>query len=393
MRSRTLVPFAAACLAAALCAAAALTGCRSGLAQAGRDSILVVSYNVHNLFDAHDDGAEYPEFRSAAGWTAALYRSRLERVAEALVSAAASGRGPGAQTSPGRGPGPGAASGARAGHALPASRAAYPDIVCLQEIENERILADLAAGPLSPGGYGHLAIAPAEGSAVNCGLLSRLPLVAVRSHALEGRAGKAARRVLEAEVEAGGRRLVVLVCHWKSRIEGDEETEGLRRESAALVRSRVARLLAADPAAEVLVCGDFNEGPDEYLRAGRRYATAFMPADEAASCPGSGRQSLLVTFDRSRATDGPGELALFSPWGQSEGYSYCYRGERERLDGFLLSPGLLDVCGLGYGAFEVCDRPFLLDPKGSPLAWSSASAVGYSDHLPIALRLELLGGP
>jgi len=180
--------------------------------------------------------------------------------------------------------------------------------------------------------------------------------------------------------------LTVFVLHWKSRVEGAEATEGERREAAALLAGRVERILAADPDAELLACGDFNESPDEYLRVGRRYPTALLPEAEAVGAPAAKR--LLVAFVPDRAGGEGSEPVLFSPWAESEGYSYSYKGKRERLDGFLLAPGLLDGRGLSYRGFSVVDAGFLLDAEGAPLAWSSSSATGYSDHLPVLLVLE-----
>jgi hypothetical protein len=78
-------------------------------------------------------------------------------------------------------------------------------------------------------------------------------------------------------------------------------------------------------------------------------------------------------------------VTLYSPWAGSEGFSYIFDGEQERLDGFLLGPALLDGQGLEFASFMVSMESSLLDGKGEPLAWNGSS--GFSDHLPIALTL------
>jgi hypothetical protein len=243
-------------------------------------------------------------------------------------------------------------------------------------------------------------MAPAEGSPINNGILTRLPVRCVRAHALASDAGKGGapgRKLLEAELEAGGLPLVVLVCHWKSKLEGAALTEGARREAAALVRGIVSRRIAGGRAA-VLVCGDFNESPDEYIRAGRRYPTALMPAGEPKADLDGAVPRLLLTTRRAEAGWREGEIILFSPWGESQGFSYAFRDERARIDGFLLSPALVagmspgeKGAGLRYASFSVMDSAFLLDTAGMPRPWSSATATGYSDHLPILLSLEMPG--
>ena len=342
--------------------------CSNPLSPSGGDSITIVAYNVKSLFDAVDNGPEFPEFSVARGrWDDARYRMRLANAAAAVLAAVPRGAG------------------------LPG-----PDLLCLEEIENEGVLEALRSGPLSAARYRYAAVAPAEGGPFSDCVLSRLPIVSTRCHAATTPGGRVGRDLLEVELEAKGGRLVLLSCHWKSKSGGGEETEEARREEAALVRGRAAALLSAGPGAALVVCGDFNESPDEYLRVDRRYATALMPVEEVhrGAAPSAGGslplRRLLVASTPALALPLEGEVVLFSPWAASAGYSYSYsyRGSRERLDGFLLSPGLLGEGGLRFKAFAVAAAPFLLDAKGDPLAWPGSGASGYSDHLPVLLELE-----
>lgn len=333
--------------------------CSTSLSPSGGSSVSIVAYNVESLFDATDDGPEFPEFSVAKGrWDDARYKVRLANAAAAVLAAAPAWDNP-----------PG------------------PDVLCLEEVENGRVLEDLRSGPLSSSRYRYAAIAPAEGGPFSVCALSRLPILASACHGASTPAGRVGRDVLELDLDAGGRRLVVLVCHWKSKSGGDEETEADRREEAALVRSRVAARMAADPAVDLVVCGDFNESPDEYLRVNRRYETALMPIEEARARVGPAAR-LLVAAEPGLALPLEGEVVLYSPWEKTGGFSYSYRGKRERLDGFLLSPGLLDSSGLSFSSFAPACAAFLFDAKGAPLAWSGSGVAGYSDHLPILLRLE-----
>jgi endonuclease/exonuclease/phosphatase family metal-dependent hydrolase len=333
--------------------------CRSPLSPSDGDTISIVAYNVKSLFDDVDDGPEFAEFSVARGrWDSARYRLRLSNLAAAVLAAAPPG---------GRPPG--------------------PDILCLEEIENDRVLEALRAGPLSSGRYVYAAMAPAEGGPFSVCLLSRLPITSVSCHALQTPSGRAGRDLLEVELSVKGRRLLVFVCHWKSKSGGPEETEVARREEAALLRGRAEARLAADPGLAFLACGDFNEGPEEYLRVGRSYATALMPLEEADGGGQAASPSRLLVSS-SLPLPPRGELVLFSPWAETGGYSYSYHGSRERLDGFLLGPGLLGSTGLRYKEFSVASAPFLLDAQGNPLAWPGSGASGYSDHLPILLVLE-----
>ncbi|MCE1195837.1 hypothetical protein LWX53_05005, partial [bacterium] len=190
----------------------------------------------------------------------------------------------------------------------------------------------------------------------------------------------------------GEARLTVFVCHWKSRREGPAVTEPARRAASALAAARVAEAAAADPGACLIVCGDFNESPDEFSRVKGRYATALMPAP-GEGAPASGEESpeawsegvLKVARNKRSAACGAGGATLYSPWALSDGFSYVFDGERERLDGFLLGPTLLDGEGLEFSRFAASGDEKLLDGEGEPAAWNGSS--GYSDHLPILLVL------
>jgi len=355
--------FAAAVIAACLSLA---VSCCAPIAPGARTDadtpILIMSWNVLSLFDPVDDGDEYAEYSVDRGtWSEAKYRARLDALAEVILRAGDSGR---------RGP-PG------------------PDILCLVEIEKKSILDDLAKGPLARCGYRHRAFAKAEGSAIGLGILSRLPLEGARAWGLDLGGGRE-RPILEARFSKSGQPFAVLVNHWKSKLEGAEVTEASRIESARLLSRIVAEGKATSPGLVAIACGDFNESPDEQARVGGRYPTAFMPA--AATVPGSvglaGRGSLAAAdVDNNEPI---GSFIGFSPWDDSEGYSYSYRGNRERIDGFVLSPELLDGRGLDYLDFEVLDKG-LVDDTGAPIPWSNSKASGWSDHLPILLEIVARG--
>jgi len=331
--------------------------------------LTIVSYNAHNLFDDVDDGGEYPEFKLDSGkWNTRLYEKRLVAAATAICSFSSDG-------------------------------GEMPDLICLQEIENEKVLKDLAAGPLRKGGYRWLALGGPVDSAVKCGILSRFPPESVRAHSLAGaREFGSGRDMVETTVSLGadGPRLTIFICHWKSRREGEEETETARRLASKLAASRVAEIAEADPDRGIIVCGDFNESPDEFSRVGRKYPTAFMPnpLDLARGLAQNGHEVpeewfgevIRVAAVPAGASLGDGEVTLYSPWMGADGFSYVFDGEKERLDGFLLSPSLVDGQGVEYAGFMVSGEPALLNESGEPAVWNGSS--GFSDHLPIALRIS-----
>lgn len=125
------------------------------------------------------------------------------------------------------------------------------------------------------------------------------------------------RKPLAAEIEAGGRRLFVVVAHLASKggddpLFGDRQppvprSEVQRRDQAAAIVELVAQLRIADPAAGVIVLGDLNELP-------------FRPPVERL-------RSVLV--DAVAAT-----VPL------EERYTFVYRGNGQQIDHVLVSPSL-----------------------------------------------------
>ncbi|MEN6600724.1 MAG: endonuclease/exonuclease/phosphatase family protein [Rectinema sp.] len=363
-------------------------GCQCSLPPLHTDNeINIVSYNVHNLFDAEESGKEYPEFRPSKGnWTKELYAKRLENVVEAVRSLSNT-------------------------EANGSNRGSDPDILCFQELENEKVLFDLAEH-LGHGKLRYWAMSGPEESIIHTGILSRFPIVAVHSHSVTDAWGLGILRdVLEVEFECGGvGRMVIFACHWKSKLEGEAETEPARRAAAALIANRIRKLQVERPSVPIIVCGDFNESPDEYLRVNRCYPTAIMcsgvgvPAMAIEGEPlwaygsldsAQGADSILsadiLSADSVQDAGLYERIELYTPWAEhSDKFSLAYREKREQYDGFLLNRSLKDGIGLEYQDFYVADAPMLFTTEGVPREWRGTD--GYSDHLPVELVLSVVEG-
>jgi endonuclease/exonuclease/phosphatase family metal-dependent hydrolase len=332
-----------------------LAGCEAGgpltLGRGGH-AVTILSYNVQNLFDANDDGTEYRDYDPGAGtWNSRLAAAKLRAVADAVEESVPGG----------------------------------PDIVGLQEVENPAVLSELAEVYLSGRGYRWTVCEPAPGAAVNTAVLSKLPLVEARTHLVHTDGSDGLRNILEVRVATDSGDLVVLNNHWKSKREGEEQTEPLRLASAAVVARRLRELAQDGPAAQVVVLGDLNATVHRWAA-----PSSFQPAlvceySEVART----ERSLFVTTNEARAGVFGPRVVLYSPWPvRGEPGSYWYRGEWERIDHVLLSAGLVDDSGLTFSAFRVVREAFLLTEEEIPRRWNSSAAAGYSDHLPLLLTLE-----
>lgn len=338
----------------AVAALSACVSCSPPFAPSGDREIEVLSWNLLNLFDPVDAGTEYDDWTVADGdWSEADYRLRLSLAAKVVLACADGG----------------------------------PEVLLLQELENLRVLDDLAAGPLARARYFWRVVAGDPGSrpaAVRVGVLSKFPIVAARSHSAALADGSVAdRAVLEVELDVHGTPLVALVNHWKSRSDGEEATEGERRAQAGLVSRLVAERLAARPNLALVVAGDLNEDPAEFDRVD--WPTALVPAERARERPVL--EGRLLFAGPGAAFEGLDEPVLVEPWIGADGFTYSYRDSRDRLDHLLCSPGLFDATGLELEGFGVPDLPFLYGPDGLPFPWNPVLRDGYSDHLPVVATL------
>lgn len=320
----------------------------------------VMSYNVQNLFDDVHDGSEYKEYDpERSGWNTEAFRVRVEAISEVIRKSVAGG----------------------------------PDIVALQEVESLQALRKLSEWGLSDLGYSQLVFYPKNNLAANVALLSRVPVESVHAFTIGKWGDNPVRDVLETVLVRDGRTLHLFNCHLKSKTGGDRDTEPSRLEGASRIARRVREILAAEPDADILLAGDFNETVDEYRRVRKAYQTALVPLDAGAP-EEFGADSLFLGSLPAEAGLSGGRVVFYEPWfelkEEARG-SYSYRGQWETIDHMLLSAGLFDGKGFSYrkNSFRVMKEGFLVEgPAATPRKWTDLNgAKGYSDHLPLLLTL------
>jgi len=325
-------------------------------------SLTVMSYNVENFFDDVHNGTEYREFDPSKGkWNTEFFTLRMDTIAEVVRKSVAGG----------------------------------PDILLLQEVENENALRALVDHGLAGMGYAWTAFVPKKGLSANLAIVSRVPIQTVHSWAVAPwKASTPIRDIVEAEILAEGHILHVLDNHWKAKTEGSKVTEQSRRGSAAVLGARIRELLAQDPLADIIAAGDFNENLDEYAQSGRKYQTALLPEDENPRALEPLQSIFLAGNLRGLGISGD-RCVLYDPWFEVDSQrrgSYYYQKDWLTFDHMLLSPGLFDVRGFAYrwGSFGPVRLAFLLTANGVPRKWTGlAGERGYSDHLPLLLTLDV----
>jgi endonuclease/exonuclease/phosphatase family metal-dependent hydrolase len=203
-------------------------------------------------------------------------------------------------------------------------------------------------------------------------------------------------RILEAHVRAGGHDLVVIASHWSSRV-SDTEGEG-RDKYADVIYGVYKAMFQGNPKVDFLVCGDFNDPPDDESVTRHLHAVGDVQA-VLASTPD---EPLLLNLFAPAFWGRPNFLrdpGAFPSRDRDHPGTHYYRGRWLLFDQIAVSPGLLDDEGWR------CDpdsaqvvNDLTADARGRPRRFGNANdktpleARGYSDHFPVTVRLSVAGG-
>jgi endonuclease/exonuclease/phosphatase family metal-dependent hydrolase len=227
------------------------------------------------------------------------------------------------------------------------------------------------------------------------GVVSRFPLTEARAHSITVDKETAPRPVLEVHLEPWGKPLVFFICHWKSKLGGDDATESLRRASARVIQRRLVELQTEKPQVPVIIMGDLNENHDEFYRSNGSSVTALrLDAREAAELAGtSGTQGDFLILSKEKPPNAgyfdSSIPVLYTPWeNELADGSYYYRNSWETIDHFLLSDGLFDNNGWDFDTCLVLNQPPFTNASGTPNSYNPRTGYGLSDHLPLMLYLK-----
>lgn len=141
------------------------------------------------------------------------------------------------------------------------------DVLALEEVENEGVLKQFVETHLGDMGYKNVvSIASNDRRGIECSVVSRLPVGPVTSYRFvdfsDGSGGQTRFqrdllrvRILPPEAPA----FDVFVVHLKSKRGGEESSGRIRTAEAKAARAIMDETLKADPAALFVICGDFND--------------------------------------------------------------------------------------------------------------------------------------
>jgi len=163
----------------------------------------------------------------------------------------------------------------------------------------------------------------------------------------------------------------IFANHWPSRYGGYSATDVLRCRAASVLRRKVDSIFANNQCAKVLCIGDFNDNPDNM----------------------SVNDFLKARTDLDNVE--PGSLYNVSHylWREKGLWSYWYQGNGDFLDQVIASGDLLGGKGLHFSIDDASplNEKFLLNEDGSIFRTYLGPRYtgGYSDHLPVVIRMRV----
>ncbi len=301
-------------------------------------------YNVENLFDIYDDPKTSDEEFTPTGkkkWTQERYQKKLDQLSTVVADLK------------------------------------FPDILGVCEVENEKVMQDLAANPkLAAKNYQTVHFDSPDKRGIDNGLLyQKAHFTVLEKEAIainfptEIVENYTTRDILYVRGNYRGEELHVFINHWPSRRGGLEASEPKRVFVASQLRKKTDAILAQNPNANILIMGDLNDETDNNSVAKTLGAVA----------PGLTQKQYLYNFTQPLDAAGDG--------------SYRYRENWNMLDQIIVSPNLTTgklraqkayIFKADYLNYE--DKKYGQRPNktyGGPNYYG-----GTSDHYPVYLEMS-----
>ena len=213
-------------------------------------------------------------------------------------------------------------------------RALQADVLALQEMGATNALLELRASLKSEGAdYPYWEHVSGHDAEIHVAVLSKFPITARRPHTndsylLFGRRFQVSRGFAEVDVQLTPRvSVTLLTTHLKSRRTVPEADEAeMREQEALLLREKIDHILKVNPAANLIVLGDFNDTKD---------------SKSIRTLIGRGRSALIDTRPAERnGDDQPNPNPRYPPRTITWTYHYGKADVYDRIDYILLSAAM-----------------------------------------------------
>ena len=324
------------------------------LAQRDSCSLLISFYNVENLYDPDNDSLFRDDDFTPEGsyrWTYSKYVKKVNNIAKVLIAM---------------------------GEGEP------PDIAAMAEVENDRVFQRFCyRSPLQKFNYGHVHFDAPYSRGVETGLLyrkDRLQIVHKEAIAVVFPFEPATKNrdiLYVVAISHCGDSLHLFVNHWTSRYGGYGATVPKRNYYAQVLRQRVDSLLNLNPAAKIIIMGDFNDYPTD------ESVSKTLGASDRAQTDTASLYNLMYRFLKMNNI---GTHKHEDFWG-------C-------LDQIIVSPALLDTAASGIhivnNEAHIFKEDFMVVPDEKYGGYKVFRTFlgpryigGYGDHLPVFIELKI----
>lgn len=299
-------------------------------------SLTFVELNCENLFDYHDDegkdDAEYlPE--ATRHWTKKRYWRKLNNIAQELLSTSDEG---------------------------------IPDLIALCEVENDSVLHDLTKRSLlRNAGYEYLMTSSPDLRGIDVALLySPFSFAPIRSYSIRVNPVEDMRPTRDILYACGATitadTLHVFVVHMPSRYGGERYSRPFRKAVADRLCQSLDSIQRLSSDAQILIAGDFNDGPDSPVL-----------------------QQICQHSIRNLTKEAKGQNGVRG--------TYRYKGEWESIDHILASPNIynkVESARIHAPKFLLEDEKLYGGYRPRRTYNGMRYQPGYSDHLPLVVRLK-----
>ena len=321
--------------------------------QSHENQLVIVFYNVENLFDTIDDPYNYGdnEFTATAKkkWNLERYEKKSSDLAKVIASI---------------------------------NNNELPDIIGLCEVENRKVVEDLIEqNSLSAEDYGIVHEESPDYRGIDVALIYKksefnyLTHNAIKVNLPEDKKYQTRDILYVKGLISEKDTLHIFVNHWKSRYGGINETEYKRINAAKILRAKIDSIIDIDNNANIICLGDFNDEPQNK----------------------SLNTTLIATNNKTPANKYELFNTLYEKDLNNEGtYSYNYKWFM--LDNIIISQNLIS----NETGFHISDESGQIYKEDWILHYNSKANMyvpnktyggktyygGYSDHLPVYLILE-----
>ena len=313
-------------------------------------SFYVANWNVENLFDTIDDPLKNDEWftpESKINWTERKLNSKMVNLARVIKYM---------------------------------NQENGPDILGIQEVENQNLLNDLVEKYIKNSNYDIAYSESPDARGIDNALIynsSKFGIESIKSIKIKFDEPKSSRDILFVKfIEQQTKEIInVFVNHWPSRREGLKKSEKFRVNAAESLLEEIKVLQQKNSNPNIIILGDFNDLPSN-LSINKYLGAAKFDCESENNTSSDLLNLAYEEFEKGNGT-------------------YKYKNHWNMLDQIIVSNSFFDNKGFEYacGSFEIIKPDFVIQKDGKfagtslPTYGGRKYLGGYSDHFAIGAKI------